>query len=211
MRNNILIAGALVLAVSILLFNSEIVASVFGLALGSSNLFIGILTPKSVGIAVRTEELGSLKLSLDKGVIKTSIYSVAFSDKKLVLRKLSSASLTVATALILSLLGAVLAGPFGIVAGGVTAFSLQEFVTQRRRSEIMQENILDPSGGGDLEFPYDEIEHVQLLRNRIQIHLKDRVVRITISKKSSGIIAPALERIIPAKIQSSSAPSERAP
>src|SRR2546430_10506359 len=144
---NILIAGGLILAVSILLLASEIVASLFGFALGGLNIVIGILTRKAEGIVVPADQLGPLKLSLDKGVIRTNIYTIAFSDKKLVLRKLSSANLTVATALILALLGAALAGPFGIIVGGITAFSLQEFVTQRRRNEIKKEgNVLDPSG-----------------------------------------------------------------
>ncbi|HXL50736.1 MAG TPA: hypothetical protein VN949_02875 [Candidatus Limnocylindrales bacterium] len=201
MRINILIAGGLILAVSILLLASEIVASLFGFALGGLNMVIGILTRKAVGIVIPADQLGPLKLSLDKGVIRTNIYMIAFSDKKLVLRKLSSANLTVATALILALLGAALAGPFGIIMGGITAFSLQEFVTQRRRNEI-KKNLLDPSGHGDLEFPYDELDQVQLLGNRIQLRLKDRIVRIAVSRKYSRIIGPVLEKTIPAKIQS---------
>jgi len=201
LRINILIAGGLILAVSILLLSSEIVASFFGFALGGLNIVIGILTRKAVGIVVPADQLGPLKLSLDKGVIRTNIYTIAFSDKKLVLRKLSSANLTVATALILALLGAALAGPFGIIVGGITAFSMQEFVTQRRRNEI-KENPLDPSGHRDLEFPYDELEQVQLLGNRIQLRLKDRIVRIAVSRKYSRIIGPVLEKTIPAKIQS---------
>ena len=204
-------AGGLILAVSILLFNSEIVATVFGLALGGLNVLIGILTPIAVGITVPAEEPGSLKLSLDKGVIRANIYTVAFSEKKLVLRKLSSASLTIAAALILALLGARLAGPFGIVVGGITAFSLQEFVTQRRRDEVKRGNILDESGSRDLEFPYDEVEQVQLLRNGIRIHLKDRVVRIAISRRSARILGPMLEKIIPAKILSGPVPSGKDP
>ncbi len=204
-------AGGLILAVSILLFNSEIVATVFGLALGGLNVLIGILTPIAVGITVPAEEPGSLKLSLDKGVIRANIYTVAFSEKKLVLRKLSSASLTVAAALILALLGARLAGPFGIVVGGITAFSLQEFVTQRRRDEVKRGNILDASGSRDLEFPYDEVEQVQLLGNRIQLHLENRVVRIAISRRSARILGPMLEKIIPAKILSGPVPSGRDP
>ncbi len=204
-------AGGLILAVSILLFNSEIVGSVFGLALGGLNVLVGIRTPRAMGITAPAEEPGPLKLSLDKGVIRTNIYTVAFSDKKLVLRKLSSASVTVATALILALLGAVLAGPFGIVVGGITAFSLQEFVTQRRRDEVKRGNILDASADGDLEFPYDEIEHVQLLGNRIQIYLKDRVVRIAISRRSARTLGSMLEKIIPAKVLSRPVPSGKDP
>ena len=202
MRINILIAGGLILAVSILLLSSEIVASFFGFALGGLNIVIGILTRKAVGIVVPADQRDPLKLSLDKGVIRTNIYAIAFSDKKVVLRKLSSANLTVATALILALLGAALAGPFGIIVGGITAFSLQEFVTQRRRNEINKDNVLDLSGRGDLEFPYGELEQVQLLGNRIQLRVKDRIVRIAVSRKYSRIIGPVLEKTIPAKIQS---------
>ncbi len=202
MRINILIAGGLILAVSILLLSSEIVASFFGFALGGLNIVIGILTRKAVGIVVPADQRDPLKLSLDKGVIRTNIYAIAFSDKKVVLRKLSSANLTVATALILALLGAALAGPFGIIVGGITAFSLQEFVTQRRRNEINKDNVLDLSGRGDLEFPYGELEQVQLLGNRIQLRVKDRIVRIAVSRKYSRIIGPVLEKTIPAKIHS---------
>jgi hypothetical protein len=211
LRINILIAGGLILAVSVLLVNSEIVASVFGLGLGGLNVLIGILTPRVVGITAPAEEPSPLKLSLDKGVIRTNIYTVTFSEKKLVLRKLSSASLTVVAALILALLGAVLAGPFGVVVGGITAFSLQEFVTQRRWDEVKRGNILDASGSSDLEFPYDEIEHVQLLGNRIQIYLKERVVRIAISRRSARILGPMLEKIIPARLLSRPVPSGKDP
>jgi len=200
-------AGGLILAVSILLFNSEIVGSVFGLALGGLNVLIGILTPRAMGITAPAEEPGPLKLSLDKGVIRTNIYTVAFSEKKLVLRKLSSASLTVVAALILALLGASLAGPFGIVVGGITAFSLQELVTQRRRDEVKRGNMLDASADSDLEFSYDEIEHLRLQGSRILIFLKDRIVRIVISRRSARILGPMLEKIIPARILSGPVPS----
>ena len=212
MRINILIAGGLILAVSILLVNSEIVAFIFGFALGVLNVLIGMLTPRSVGITVPPAHYqGLLKLWVDKGVIRTNIYAVAFSEKKLVLRKLGSANLTVATALILAILGAALAGYFGIIVGGITAFSLQEFVTQRRRDEIKRGDILDASGGKDLEFLYDELDHIQLVRNRIQIYRKDRIVRIAISRRFSRILGPVLERIIPAKIQSMPVPSGKDP
>ena len=204
-------AGGLILAVSVLLVNSEITASIFGFALGSLNVIIGILTPRAVGITIPADQAGPVKLSIDKGVIRTNIYTIGFSEKKMTLRKLSSANLTLVAALILAILGAVVAGPFGIIVGGITAFSLQEFVTQRRRDEVKRENILDASGSSDLEFPYDEIEQVQLLGNRIRIHLKDRVVRIAISRRSARILGPMLEKIIPAKILSGPVPAGKDP
>jgi hypothetical protein len=152
-----------------------------------------------------------VNISIDKGVIRTNIYAIGFSEKKMVLRKLSSANLTVVAALILAVLGAVVAGYFGIIVGGITAFSLQEFVTQRRRDEVKRENTLDSSTDSDLEFSYDEIEHLQLLGNRIRIYLKDRVVRIAISRRSARILGPMLETIIPAKILSGPVPSGRDP
>ena len=212
MRINILIAGGLILAVSILLVNSEFVAFIFGFALGVLNVLVGMLTPRSVGITVSPAHYqGPLKLSVDKGVIRTTIYAVAFSEKKLVLRKLGSANLTVATALILAILGAALAGYFGIIMGGITAFSLQEFVTQRRRDAIKRGDILDASGGKDLEFLYDDLDQIQLLQNRIQLYLKDRIVRIAISRRFSRILGPVLEKIIPAKIQLGTVPSGKDP
>src|SRR5690242_20225758 len=198
-------------AVSILFLNSVIVASIFGFILGGLNIIIGLLTPTASGVSVPDDGQGPLKLLLDKGVIRTNIYTVAFSEKKLVLRKLGSANLTVATALLLALLGAALAGYFGIVVGGVTAFSLQESVTQRRRDRISKGNPLEPSGAGDLEYPYDEIEQVSLLGNRLQVNLKDRLVRIAISRRYAGIMEPVLEKIIPAKTQSDALPSGKVP
>jgi len=198
-------------AVSILFLNSVIVASIFGLVLGGLNIIIGLLTPKASGVSVPDNHQGPLKLLLDKGVIKTSIYTVAFSEKKLVLRKLGSANLTVVTALLLALLGAALASYFGIIVGGATAFSLQEYVTQRRRDRISERDPLEPSGAGDLEYPYDEIEQIRLLGNRLQVSLKNRIVRIAISRKYARIMRPVLEKIIPAKIQSDALPSEKAP
>ena len=210
LRVNILIAGGMILAISILLLSSEIVASIFGFVLGGLNMIIGILTPKRAGITIPAENQDPLKLSLDKGVIRATIYTIAFSEKKLIIRKISSANLTVAAALILALIGAALAGPFGIIVGGITAFSLQEFVTQRRRDEIKRGNVLAASARGDLEFSYDEFVQIGLLRNKIQLSLKNRIIRIAISREHSRIIGPILEKIIPEKILSSPALSERA-
>lgn len=172
---------------------------------------IGIFTSRAAGTIIPADQAVSVKLLIGKGVIRTNIYAIGFSERKMVLRKLSSANLTVAAALILAILGAAVAGFFGVIVGGITAFSLQEFVTQRRRDEIMQGNILDASGGSDLEFPYDEIEQFHLLGNRIQIHLKDGLVRIAISRKSGRLLGSMLERIIPAKLLAGTVPSGRVP
>ena len=82
MRINILIAGGLILAVSILLVNSEFVTFIFGFAFGVLNVLVGILTPKSVGITVPPSDyLGPLKLWLDKGVIRTT-FTLSLSSKR---------------------------------------------------------------------------------------------------------------------------------
>ena len=174
-------------------------------------MIIGILTSTEVRIHIPADQANSVKLLIDKGVIRTNIYAIGFSEKKMVLRKLSSANLTVVAALIFAFLGAIVAGPFGVIVGGITAFSLQEFVTQRRRDELMRGNIFDVSGRSDLEYAYDEIEQFQLLGNRIQIHIKDRIVRIAISRRSARVLGPVLERIIPVKLLSGVVPSGRVP
>ena len=211
MRVNILIVGGLIVAMSILFLYSVIAASILGFILGGLNIIIGLVTPRASGVSVPDDQQAPLKLLLDKGVIRTRIYTVAFSERKLVLRKLGSANLTVVTALLLALVGAALASYFGIVVGGVTAFSLQEFVTQRRRDRISKGNPLEPSGSGDLEYSYDEIEQIRLLGNRLQVNFKDRVVRIAISRRYPRIMGPVLGKIIPAKIQSDALPSGRVP
>lgn len=190
----------MIVVVSILLFSAEIVASVFGFALGGLNIAIGIRTKRGVGLFVPADQNDPVKLSLDKAVIRTNIYTATFFEKTVVLRKLSSANLTVATALVLALLGALVAGYFGIIAGGITAFSLQEFVTQRRR-ETAKESIPGPPGANDLEYPYDEVKQIQLRGNRILLYTKDGIVRIAISRKYATSIDTVLEKIIPAKIQ----------
>src|SRR3989454_12166375 len=106
-----------------LLFYSEIVASIFGFALGGLNVIIGILTSRAVGITIPADQAGPVKLSIDKGVIRTNIYAIGFSERKMVLRKLSSANLTVVAALILAVLGAVVAGPLRILFSGIHTFS----------------------------------------------------------------------------------------
>ncbi len=210
MRINILVAGGLIVAVSILLLSSEIIASILGFALGGLNIVIGILTQRGVGVSVPADQNGPLKLSLDKAVIRTNIYTAAFSEKKLVLRKLSSANITVAAALMLAVLGAVVARYFGIIVGGLTAFSLQEFVTQKRRDKV-KESVLDPAGDNDLEYPYDELEQIRLQGNRILLYTKDRIVRIAISRRYARSIGHVLEKIIPARIQPKPLPSEKGP
>ena len=211
MRITTLLAGGLIVVLSVLFLSSEIVSSIFGFVLGGFDIVIGVLLPRTIGVFVPGEQSGPLKLLLDKGVVRTSIYTVAFSDSKVVLRKLGSANITVATALVLALSGAVIAGYFGIIVGGITAFSLQEFVTQRRRENVKRQNILDPLGKNDISYSYGELEQFRLLGNRILLYLEDRIVRIAISRKYSRIIEPVLERIIPVRIQSKPVPSEKGP
>lgn len=211
MRINILLAGGLIVVLSVLFLPSEVVASIFGFVLGGFDIVIGALISRTVGVFVPNDQSGPLKLLLDKGVVGTSIYIVAFSGSKVVLRKLGSAKITVATALVLALSGAAIAGYFGIIVGGITAFSLQEFVTERRRENVKRQNILDPSGKNDVSYSYDELEQFQLLGNRILLYFKDRILRIAISRKYSRTIEPVLERIIPVRIRSKPVPSGKDP
>ena len=171
-------------------------AAFFGFGLGGLNLFLGVIIPKGGGVTVPGNPQSPVKLSVDKAVIGSSIYNMTFVEKKIVLKKLSSGRLTILTALLLAVVGYSVAGLIGAVEAGLTAFSIQEFVTQRRRSALGEEDVLNATKDGDMEFRYTNLDKVELTRNRLRLHLNDRILRIVISRKYPDRMRTTLERII---------------
>ena len=204
MRLSLIISGIVILVVSFLLLDLTLIDSVYlpattlSFTFGGVNMAIGMVTRKSSGVRVDQENT-QVKLSVDKGVIGSTIYKMAFSDQKLVLKRLSSGRVTLLMALLLAIVGYAAAGLIGAAEGGLTAFSVQEFVTQRRRNLVEQGNVLDGSGKGDLEFPYSELDKVELGRNRLRLYLKKGILRIVISRRYPAKMRPALVKIIGSK------------
>lgn len=202
MRYTVIVSAIVILIASVLFLGLALGdsvyfrASFFGFGLGGLNLFLGVIIPMGGGVTIPEKSQGPVKLSVDKAVIGSSIYNMTFTEKKIVLKKLSSGRLTILTALLLAVIGYSVAGLIGAVEAGLTAFSLQEFVTQRRRSALTEEDVLNATKDGDLEFQYSSLDKVELTRNRLRLYLNDRILRIVISRKYPDKMRTPLERII---------------
>ena len=124
--------------------------AVFALPFGCLNIGFGILTAKGGGVSLPSNAQDPVKMVVDRGVIGSTVYLMVFSDKKLVLKRLTSGSVTVLAVVVFAVVGLLFAGFIGAAIGGLTAFSLQEFLTQRRRDAAKMGNPLVASGKGDL-------------------------------------------------------------
>ena len=202
MRINLIIFGIVILAVSFLLLMASVAdvtylpATAFGFVLAGLNLLLGSITRKSSGVEIPVNPSSPVKMSVDKGIIGSTIYLMALSEDKLVLKRLSSGRVTLVTALLLAVIGYAIGGLIGAAEGGLTAYAVQEFATQRRRSVVENGNLLDASGPGDLEFDHSDIEKVELGGSRLRLYFTDRILRIVISRKYPERMRPVLIEVI---------------
>jgi hypothetical protein len=209
MRVAILVSGVVVVAVGGLLFVSlstdprYFQSSLFVIVSGGVNILLGFVTAKAGGVTIPSGSEDPVKMIVDRGVIGSTIYIMAFSNKKLVLRRLTSGSITILAVAVFAIGGLIYAGLLGAAVGGLTAFSLQEFLTQRKRTATKEGNLLDTLAKGDLEFDYDDIERVAVTRSRLRLYLKKGVLGIVISRKYPGKIWPVLQKIMPSKTRES--------
>lgn len=196
-----MLAGIVVAGVGglLLLDPNYLQPSLFAVAWGGANIGLGFLTAKSEGVTVPSSPQDPIKMVVDRGVIGSTIYLMAFSNKKLVLRRLTSGGITVLMVAVLAIAGYISAYLIGGIAGGLTAFSLQEFLTQRKRTNTKKGNLLAASAKGDLEFDYDDIERVAVTRSRLRLYLEKGVLAIVISRKYPEQMWPILQRIMPSK------------
>ena len=192
----ILIASALLLQLSTVDSSYPIGTAIFGIALGCLNLGLGLTTRKAGGVQTPELESNPVRLTVDKGVIGSTIYHMAFSREKLVLRRLSSGRVTLLTAIFLLVFGYTFAGLIGAAEAGITAFSIQEFLTQRKRNSVESENTLKASDRGDLEFALSDLEKMELSRTRLLLYFKDRLLRIVISRKYPTKMEPVLKSLM---------------
>lgn len=202
MRVSIILFGIVILAVSFLLLETALAdmtylpATVFGFVLAGLNILLGLITRKSSGVEIPENPSSPVKLSVDKGVIGSTIYRMAFSDNKMVLKRLSSGRVTLVAALLLAVFGYAIGFLIGAAEGGLTAYAIQEFLTQRRRNVVEKGNLLDASDRGDLEFEYSSLEKVELARTRLRLYFPDRILRIVISRKYSDKMEPVLVEVV---------------
>ncbi len=204
MRVSIIIYGIVIVAVGVLylLYSSVnpdyFQVAIFALPLGGLILVLGVVTRKAGGVSISSNSHGPIRMVVDRGVVGSTIYLMTFSNSKLVLKRLTSGSVTILAVVVLAVLGLLFAGFIGAAIGGITAFSLQEFLTQRRRDGVEKGNLLITAGRGDLEFAYNDLEGVQLAKSRLRLHLANGIMGIVISRKYPAKMLPVLQSIIPA-------------
>lgn len=204
LRVSIIIYGIVIVAIGVLylLYSSAnpdyFQVAIFALPLGALILALGVVTRKTGGVSIPSNSQEPIRMVVDRGVVGSTIYLMTFSNSKLVLKRLTSGSVTILAVVVLAVLGLLFAGFIGAAIGGITAFSLQEFLTQRRRDGVEKGNLLSTAGRGDLEFAYDDIEGVQLAKSRLRLHLTNGIMGIVISRKYPAKMLPVLQSIIPA-------------
>src|SRR3989442_15897390 len=72
--------------------------------IGLFNILLGIITPKSSGLVLQPEQVGPVKLIVDKASSRSGTYQLVFSDSKLVMKKLASRGGIMAVGLVFSII-----------------------------------------------------------------------------------------------------------
>jgi hypothetical protein len=159
--------------------------------IGLINIILGIVTPKSSGLDFQPEQVGPLKLIVDRASSRSGTYELVFSDTKLIMKKLASRGGIMAVALVFAIIG-------GLI-GGVTGYSVGELVTQRRRDKIRKENTLLTINRGDVEISYENMSQVELTKNKLKISSANGLTTLFMPKKYPPMIAAKLRELIPSR------------
>src|SRR6266702_5241820 len=143
-----LLTGLVVIAIGLLLWYGIGYPIRLTGSIGLFNIVLGTITPKSNKVDLQPEPLGAAKLVVDKvmfrhGKWRFSDYELVFLDNRLIMKKLFSWKPIV-------ILGGFFGGVGGLI-GGVTGFSVQEFLDQRKRDKIRARNEFMTVARGDME------------------------------------------------------------
>ena len=196
MRKNILATGVILLAVAILFGISFPIGLLFSVPLAVLNIILGLVTKAPSGVEVQPQF--DTRLVVDKGVVRGSIYQLVFLDSKLILKRLSSVSVTVILALVLAVVGLGFLFIVGAFMGGITGFSLQEYLTQRMRNKIKGEQ-LTSVGKNDIEIGYADLSEIRLGKSRLYLLSESNSFMASLPRGYSGKIRPILAKIFGSK------------
>jgi hypothetical protein len=185
MRKNILVAGVTLLALALLFGVSYPDGLLFSIPISILNIILGLVTRKPPGLEIQPES-ASIRLVIDRGVVRASIYQLVFLNSKLILKRLSSVTVTVILAFVLAVVG-------------FTGFSLQEFLTQRMRNKIGSEMQLTSIGRGDIEIEYDDLLEARLFKSRLYLIGENSSLSASFPRGYSGKIGPMLANIFGSK------------
>ena len=194
MRKNILVVGVTLLALALLFGVSYPDGLFFSIPISILNIILGLVTRTAPGLEIQPES-ANIRLVIDRGVVRASIYQLVFLNSKLILKRLSSVMTTVILAFVLAVLGLEVLGIVGALMGGISGFSLQEFLTQRMRNKMGSEMQLTSLGKGDMEIEYNDLLEVRLVKSRLYLITENSSLSASFPRGYSGKIEPLLESI----------------
>src|SRR6266571_3473864 len=198
MRKNILAAGVTLLALALVFGVSYPAGLLFSIPISILNIILGVVTRTPPGLEVQPES-NNIRLVIDRGVIRASIYQLVFLNSKLILKRLSSVMVTVILALVLAVVGFGFLFIVGALMGGITGFSLQEYLTQRMRNKIGTEMQLTSLGQGDIEIDYNDLLEVRLAKSRLYLISENNTLSASFPKGYSRKIKPMLADLFETK------------
>lgn len=203
MRKNIFTVGVALLALALLDGVSYppafLFLAIFGIPVSILNIILGLITRTPPGLELQPES-ETIRLVIDRGVVRASIYQLVFLNSKLILKQLSSVMVTVILALVLAVIGFEVLGIIGALMGGITGFSLQEFLTQRMRNKIGSEMLLTSLGKNDIQIDYNDLLEVRLLKSRLYLISENGSLTASFPRGYSGKIKPMLADLFGTKL-----------
>jgi len=182
------------LAVALLFGVSYPTGLLFSIPISILNIILGLVTKTPPGLEIQSES-ANIKLVIDRGVVRAGIYQLVFLNSKLILKRLSSVMVTVILAFVLAFVGLEVLGIVGALMGGISGFSLQEFLTQRMRNKIGSEMQLTSVGKTDIEIEYDDILEVRLVKSRLYLIAGNKSLSASFPRGYSRKMKPVLENI----------------
>src|SRR6266566_9855751 len=198
MRKNILVAGITLLALALLFGVSYPAGLLFSVPISVLNIILGLITRTPSGFEIQPES-NNIRLVIDRGVVRASIYQLVFLNSKLIFKRLSSVMVTVILAFVLAVVGLEVLGIVGTLMGGITGFSLQEFLTQRMRNKMESEMQLTSLGKNDIEINYNDLLEVRLVKSRLYLISENSTLSASFPKGYSGKIGPILADLFETK------------
>src|SRR5207244_10422148 len=116
----ILVAALTLLATALLFGVSYPAGLLFSIPISILNIILGLITRVPPGLEIQPES-ANIRLLIDRGVVRASIYQLVFLNSKLILKRLSSVMVTVILAFVLAVVGLAFLGFAGALLEGITA------------------------------------------------------------------------------------------
>src|SRR5438552_19104691 len=104
MRKNNIVAGVTLLATALHFGVSYPAGLLFSIPISILNIILGLITRVPPGLEIQPES-ANIRLLIDRGVVRASIYQLVFLNSKLILKLLRSDMVTAILAFVLAVVG----------------------------------------------------------------------------------------------------------